>query len=396
MASPDFSNYIDLTIYDLDPYTVYDDAVTYAQTSVPDFSLRTGTLEDALIQAVAYNTGLLSTQINRLPNGLMEGIAQLAGLVRLEGTFPTGTLTITVFDNNGVTVPIGTVFSYEVVSDDLVTSYPFETTADLVIPESSTSGSVAIKGLYAQKYPALLTGQDLTLVSPAPSVISAELAASLFIGTDTETDAEFLNRAAQHFAAMSSCLTTRIQMANYIKSTYVGIPYFSIFDLTASLTAYPAGDGLIYTADDIAGYVTVTACDALGEPLSTTEKNTLVADLENKCVAGLKISVENLDKVNIDVLCTIAVVTGYSAVEVRTSVDEYLTSRLSYVNYDFTGTILKNEIISQVANITGVKYVQDITFTSADPDFTYNSLTATASLAYKNNVPNASVEVVSI
>jgi hypothetical protein len=78
---------------------------------------------------------------------------------------------------------------------------------------------------------------------------------------------------------------------------------------------------------------------------------------------------------------------------VRTAVDEYLTTKLSYAGYDFSGTILKNEIISGVANIDGVKYVSDIAFTCSDSDYSFNSLTGVISFASKKNIPNADVTV---
>jgi uncharacterized phage protein gp47/JayE len=387
MASPDFSNYVDLTVYDLDPFQVYDDAITYARTTLPDFSPRTGTLEDAIIQAIAYNTGLISSQINRLPNGLMEGIARLSGLTRLEATFSSGTVEIEVFDNNGVTIPAGTVFQYETITDDLVSSFPFETTTDLVIAAPDTTGSVAIKGLFAGVYPALLNGQALTLVSPAPSIISIELTTVLSVGTDPETDVQYFDRAAQHFASLSSVLTTKSQLANYIKSTYPNVPYFGVFDLTQNT------GGVLWSASSAPGYVTIVAVNTIGGALSTEDATALLTDIQSRCVAGLTVAITSPDFVDIDVACSIAILTGYTSLEVRTAVDEYLTSKLSYSQYDFSGTILKNELISGVANIPGVKYVSDISFTCSDADYSYNATTSVISFASKKNVPNADVTV---
>jgi hypothetical protein len=387
MASPDFSNYVDLTVYDLDPFQVYDDAITYARTTLPDFSPRTGTLEDAIIQAIAYNTGLISSQINRLPDGLMEGIARLSGLIRREATFSSGTVEIEVFDNNGVTIPAGTVVQYETVTDDIVVSFPFETVTDLVIAEGGTTGSVAIKGLFAGIYPALLSGQSLTLVSPAPAVISIELTSVLSVGTDPETDVQYFDRAAQHFASLSSVLTTKSQMANYIKSVYPNVPYFGVFDLTQNT------GGVLWSASAAPGYVTVVAATATGASLPTVDSDALLADLQSKCVAGLTVAVTDVDPVNISVACSIAILTGFTSLEVRLAVDEYLTTKLSYAGYDFSGTILKNELISGVANISGVKYVSDISFTCSDADYSYNSVTSVISFASKKNVPNADTTV---
>ena len=52
MASPDFSEYIDLTINDLQPPDIYSLAREYALVSLPEFNPRTGTVEDAVLQAM--------------------------------------------------------------------------------------------------------------------------------------------------------------------------------------------------------------------------------------------------------------------------------------------------------------------------------------------------------
>ena len=81
MASPDFSNYIDLTVNDKQPDEIYNDAIDYAKIALPEFSPRSGTVEDAVLQSTAYMAGVTSGSINRLPNGLMEGIMRLIGVV---------------------------------------------------------------------------------------------------------------------------------------------------------------------------------------------------------------------------------------------------------------------------------------------------------------------------
>ena len=386
MPSPDFSNYIDFTIYDIEPALIYDEAIAYARTSIPEFSPRVGTLEDAIMQACAYNTSLIYSQLNRLPNGLMEGLARLSGLERLEATFATGTVEIEVFDNNGVTVSAGTVVQYEVVNDDIITSYPFQTVTDLIIPLGDTTGTVNIQALYAGQYPALLTGQVLTLVSPAPSVIGITLTSTLLVGTDTETDTEYFNRAAQHFGSLSSALTTKTQLANYIKANYPNVPYFGVFDLTSS-------SDLTWAAADALGQVVIVVADTIGNVLGSPSKNILLADLESKCVAGLNISLVDYDKVDVAVQCDIALLNGYTSLDVRNAVEAYLQNVISYSGYNFDGTIVINELISGVANIAGVKYVSTIAITSLDGDFSFDSLTGTVEFSKKNNVPNPDITV---
>ena len=79
MTSPNFSQYIDLTVSDLNVVDIYDDSVEYAQTNLPEFNPRVGTIENAILEAVSYQTGNIVTAINRLPDGLMEGLLSING-----------------------------------------------------------------------------------------------------------------------------------------------------------------------------------------------------------------------------------------------------------------------------------------------------------------------------
>lgn len=384
MSSPDFRQYIDLTIYDVDPLQVYDDAINYARTSIPEFQPRQGSLEDAMLQAVSFQTASIIAAINRLPNGLMEGISRLTGLTRREATFSTGTAQFTVYVTTGVTIPSGTVVAYETVSDDIVTAYSFETIEDLVIEPASTTGSVGIRALVAGVYPSILSGQALELISPAATVTGVELDSDLIIGLADETDAEFFSRAAQHFASLSACLTTKSQMVNYIAANYPNAPHFGVFDLTDS-------SDLAFSAAAAPGYVTVVAVGPTGQPLSTEDKGFLQVDLEGKSVAGLTIDIVDPDFVEVTVDCAITILSGFNATDVSNAVETALFNRVSYRGYDFTGEIILNEIIAIVSQVPGVKYVSTLDFTSVDGDF--SNVDGVVSFANKDNVPVPTLNV---
>lgn len=391
MASPNFSEYIDLTIYDVDAFQVYNDAIVYARDAVPEFQPRTGTLEEAIMQAVSYNTALLSSQINRLPDGLMEGIARLAGLERREATFATGEATFEVFDDNGVTIPAGTVIAYEVINDDIVTAYPFETTADLVIPALSTTGTVQIQATDAGVYPAILGGQELELVSPAPGVVAVELTSAIFVGTDSETDTDYFNRAVQHFASLSDSLTTKTQILNYIRANYLSVGAVAVFDLTD-----PTG-GLAWAGSDAPGYVTIVLSDTNGDALPTDQALAILEDVTSKTVAGLIIDTVSPAPATLVCEPTIVVYEGFVASEVRNAVDTYLESRLSTTGYDFSGRIIRNELLAEISNIPGVRYVSDLVLDSTMPsDLSVDAGTGDLLFYFKNGVPSATIEVTSV
>lgn len=235
MASPNFSQYIDLTVSDLDVQTVYNDAVQYAQIALPEFTPRVGTIENAILESVAYATRNLVYAINRQPDGLMEGLLALMGFSRIEATNASGTVTIELIINTGATITAGTLFSYNVFdSQGVLTQYLFETTEDLTISSGNTTGTVAVIASNAEEYPNIPTPSSLTIVSSTPFILTATLASLTSVGTNTETDAEYFMRAVTYLGSLSSSIATASQMTNYIAITYPTVSRYKVYDLTDS------------------------------------------------------------------------------------------------------------------------------------------------------------------
>ena len=356
MSSPDFREYIDLTVFDTTPQKLYDEAVTYAQTAMPEFEPRIGTVEDAILQSAAYVGGILATGINRLPDGIMEGMCRLLGFERNEATFATGVVEFTVSVNSGVVIPAGTVVTYDVYANGVTTPYPFATDTDLVIGSGSDTGTVAVTATYAGKFPALLAGQSLTLVSQVPYILTASLDEDLVVGSNAETQTEFFNRATQYFASLNTTLATKSQMSNYIVANYPTVPVFKVYDLTDS-------SDMLFATADTTGKVTVSVCDANGDALSTDVKTTLEDDLVERCVAGLTIDVIDMNQFAMDIAIGIYVLDGFAPATVSADVATVLDSYLTHTGWDWQQTVNKNVLIAKASQVSGVKYVSSLTMT---------------------------------
>jgi len=239
MTSPNFSQYIDLTVSDLNVVDIYDESVQYAQTNLPEFNPRVGTIENAILEAVSYQTGNIVTAINRLPNGLMEGLLSLMGFNRIEATQASGTVTIELIINTGSTILSGTAFSFDVYdSEGVLTQYLFETDEDLTIASGSTTGTISVTASEASQYPDIPVPSTLTVVSSTPFILSATLATLSTVGQDTETDTEYFNRAVTYLSSLSSAITTASQMTGYIAVNYPTVSKFKVYDLTEVLENY--------------------------------------------------------------------------------------------------------------------------------------------------------------
>lgn len=233
MASPNFSNYVDLTINDKSITDVYNDAVEYAQTSMPEFTPRVGTVENALLEAVSHTTGSLIAAINRLPDGLMEGILNLMGFSRIEATPSTGTVEIELSVNTGATISAGTVFSYDVYdASGALTQYLYESINDITIASGDTTGSVSVTASNPSLYPDIPIPSSLTVVSSTPFILGATLTSLGSVGADTETDSEYFDRAVTFLGSLSSSITTASQLTNYIATNYPTVSRYKVYDLT--------------------------------------------------------------------------------------------------------------------------------------------------------------------
>ena len=233
MASPNFTPYIDLTVNNKTITEVYDASVQYAQTALPEFSPRVGTIENALLEAFAHATGSLITTINSLPDGLMEGLLNLMGFSRVEATPSTASVEITLSVNTGATISAGTVFSYNVFdAEGVLTQYLYETIADLTIASGSTIGTASVTASDPSAYPDIPVGTELTVVSSTPFILTVTLTSIATVGTDTETDSEYFDRAVTFLGSLSASIATASQLTNYIAVNYPTVNRFKVYDLT--------------------------------------------------------------------------------------------------------------------------------------------------------------------
>lgn len=359
MASPDFSSYIDLTIYDSDPETIYDNAVAYAQTAIPEWTPISGSVEDAIIQAGASYAAELGGSINRLPNGVLEGLLQLFGITRNTGTAPTGTLTINVIDDLGYTVPAGTRFGYLDTTDpENSVLYSFDTTQDVSISQGSTSASVAIVGTSLIQYPTLLSGTTLQVLSGVSYVNSATLASNISVGADPETDTEYLARAIAKLNSYSTAMITADQIQQYVLSAYSDVYRCKVYSRRNA-----AADNASAALQN--GYVTIYACKQGGASLTATAASVIQTDVADKTVAGLSITCKAPPIVPVTVTATVKMASGYGQAAVSSNVSSALSSFLHPDYWPWGAAIYYNDIVSLIDQAIGVDRVVSLSITVA-------------------------------
>lgn len=252
MPSPDFSTYINFIGFDEQPSSLYQEAVAYAQTALPEFNPRPGTIEDALLQAGSYVGSLAIGAINRLPDGLVEGILKIMGVTRIESSAGTVNADIEFFDA-GQTVDAGTIFVYDYFDGSQVIQLPFVLNTAATAEEAETTVSVTLTSLINGVIPSVSIGTQFLPASPSAIIFSCTTTSVITQGNTSETDTQFLNRAATYLQSLSSTLNTATQIENYILLNYSNVKRCKVYDLVRPTA---------FTATSASGYHSGTSASA--------------------------------------------------------------------------------------------------------------------------------------
>ena len=249
----DFSEYVNLTIFDKEPGDIYRDSIELARLSLPEFNLRTGTPEDAIFQAMAYVSALNIASINRLPNRLMAGIVGMLGFLRQEAIPAEIDATITLNTYDGGTIPAGTVFTYEALFEDELQEFPFQTTSaleiapvDLEITTAYPSASATLVCLTPGIIPPIDDATSLNILSSGTQIQSVivNTPSNFANGINADSDEDYLSRSVTYLRSLTSALAKSTQVDSYVLTNYP--------DTVSRIKTYDLTNG-----DDVAGDITI-------------------------------------------------------------------------------------------------------------------------------------------
>jgi len=240
----DFSEYVNLTVFDKEPGDIYLDSVELARLVLPEFSLRIGSPEDAIFQAAAYMSALNISAINRLPDRLMAGIMTMLGFQRQEAISAEVDVTITLSSYEGGVLPIGTTFTYEAVFEDELQSFAFVTTSVLQFPATDLevsfdypSLSTTLVALQGGVMPPVGSGEELNVISAGTGIQSCVTndPSNFANGVDADLVQDYLSKSVTYLRSLSSAITKASQVDSYLLSSYPSlISRVKTFDLTSS------------------------------------------------------------------------------------------------------------------------------------------------------------------
>jgi len=328
--SADFRQYINLRPLDISPAQIYLDSIQVARTVVPNFDLRPGTIEDAMFQAFAYMSALNIGAINRLPDNLMLGVGKMIGTQYSDGERATMNVKFTANSNDGATLPAGTLVSWSSATqeDDAPISYVFETTSELIIAANNPgdplpNGTTSVTSQNIGIIPPIASGSELSVISFTQSIFSAESAGSFVQGNDAETIDEFLTRIVANISSMSSSLTTKQQLQNYIFAKYPSlVRRVKVYDLTDKDGGFELSDAAV------AGHV-VAFVYGPERNLTNIELGEITNDVLEKSIAGIDIGVTNATLLNFRIVATVNYFSTYAVESVENEIKQNLLAAFS-------------------------------------------------------------------
>lgn len=364
--SADFRDYVDLTPLDISPVQVYLDSIEVARTVFPDFDLRTGTIEDAMFQAFAYMSALNIGAINRLPDAIFMGAIKMLGTEYNDGARATLDVEFTANTNSGASIPAGTLVSFSVTDTDVDVQYIFETDELLTIAANTEgdplpTGTVSCTAQNIGTIPTVPDGTSLAILSYSPNLYSAAADGNFTQGQVADSLDQFLERGVANIATMSSALTTASQLQNYVLVSNPSlVTRCKVYDLTDP----GASDNL--SDASAPGKVTVFAYGPQ-RALTTPEKTTLLADIQDRSVAGIEFGVKDPYLLDFRITATISYLSSFDATAVETTLKQNLQQFCSPVSSDFNEDRLRyNSLLSFILSHAFVRTVDSLSISNTD------------------------------
>jgi hypothetical protein len=354
--SPDYTDFVDLTIYDKDPTDIYEAAIAVLQSRIPDWTPASTNIEVMLLEALAVEVSETVFNINRIPQNMLRVLLALYGVVQGSGTPPTVDLTFEAYDEDGYVIDAG---SEVVITTSTGEAISFFTDAEATILVGDTTTVVsATADVNTNVANGIPINTEVELLDAILGIETVETATVVAGGTLPESVDDWTVRGTQRLRRLVDTLVipSHFTQAALEEELVYRANTVDNYDPTAD----PAGE-----PGDHPGNVTVVVYGD-GGPLTSGQKEDLDTSLSERANANLIIHVIDPTIVTVDVTVSIAIVAGFVEADVITAVTARLEEYLSPTTWPWSGTVRRNELISVIDQVLGVEYVGTLTTPAAD------------------------------
>jgi uncharacterized phage protein gp47/JayE len=349
----DFSEYVDLTVYDKNVQSLLTDALTNMQVDFPEWVPRVGSAEVVLLETFALLVNDAIFAANRVPDGIVQAMLKFYGVERSPGVKPSTTLKFSAANANGLTVPADSAVGVDPGNglDPVV----FRTDVELVIPAGNDYGIVSATGTeYTSRANTVPAGTYLELLEASLWIDTVQINTAISGGADPETDAEFIQRGVNRFGRMSDTLVTANDFFLFVSES----PYVT------KVTVVDNMDPATWPVEE-PGHITIVMW-GIGTTLTSPQKTSISEAIDLLKQLNLVVHLEDSLIETVDVQAEITYKPGYSQAGVVDAVDDALRAYLTPETWDGGDTVRRNELITLISNIDGVDYVTDLVEPAAD------------------------------
>lgn len=335
------------------------DAVASLRTRMPEWIPRNASPEVVLLEALAELVGGIVDAADVILGGVVESVLDnLYGVPRLPGTGATGNLVVTFDSAVTTTIPAGTAFVLQEWDVELQALEDVSVTA-------ATTATVAVAAVQST---ADINGLDSTalvdILDVIPNAISVAISGTLGGGAAPEGDDEFLERARNRLARVSSSLVVADHFAAYVLED----------GRASNAVCIPAWDGAaIGTAGSDGGHTTVVAYGQ-GAQLAAEVRAEFAAAMQAITAAGVTVHVVDASLVTVAVTATVKSLPDWDVNDTRDQVLRALRTHLSAETWTWGETVRTTTLIAVLAGAEGVDYVDAMSVPATDTTLTANQV----------------------
>jgi len=344
VTSPDAVPFQDLLLYDRNAADLVERAKLDLATKLPGLVLRAGRTEVALLEAEALIAVERIFAINRLPMAVAIIQARLAGVTISEGVAATATATFALADTVGHTIPAGTRLRLDTGTDSVI----FTTNAAVTVAAGPSSATLPVTASTVGTAPnGTVVGTALALADPLFFVDGVTLATAPTGGADPENVVEWLTRAGQRFARLTSVL---VLPSHFLAATLEDVRVARAFVIDKYDPTTPA----ILPGTNL-GHVTVAVSGSGGVALSAPVKAEIAATLSLLTRADLGVHVVDPTITTVAVTTTVVAKPTYTSAAVIANVTAALSTYLSPDTWAWGSTVYRNELLALIDGVVGVE-----------------------------------------
>jgi hypothetical protein len=343
--TPDISAYVDLRIYDRQPTDLLTRALADAAYKLPGWVPREANTEMVILEGQALEVIEEVYAINRLPGAIMQVVLGAFGIPQLPGAAPQATVTFSVTDTLGHTIPANTNLRLPSTTTGAGDVYFVTTAAAVAQPGSSVTAAVAIVGASNTDVANNVTaGTPIDVLDPLYIVNGCTLASTVTTGALPETGLAYLSRGITALRGLNSTLAIADQFENFALANGAFRAYVEDnYDATVPATAE--------------GVISVAVLGQNGVLLTSGQKTALQIAMNAQAQANLVVRVVDPALTTVNVTGTVMGVLGQDPVALQAAIVTALQLYLSPNTWLFDGTVHYDKLTDIIDNVPGVDYV---------------------------------------